>query len=234
MQDTSAAVPLLDLAFSRRTMVDCQIKTFDVTDAALLARMLETPRERFLPADLAPLAYSDASLQVRPGEAGAKPRTLLAPLVLARLIQGGRVLAADKALVVAAGTGYSTALLAGLADQVVAVESDPALFEQTRANLDAFGLERVRTILAPLAAGAPNDAPFDIILVDGGVEANLEPLLAQLKDGGRLLAIRRMPDGTGKAVRYDKADGATGYRVLFDAAAPVLDAFRPAEEFTFS
>ncbi|MEJ0093021.1 MAG: protein-L-isoaspartate O-methyltransferase [Methylocella sp.] len=234
MQDMNVADPSPDSAFSRRTMVDRQIKTFDVTDAALLARMLEVPRERFLPADLAPLAYSDACLQVSRGEPGARPRTLLAPLVLARLIQGGRVLASDKALVVAAGTGYSTALLSGLAHEVVAVESDPALFEQTRMNLNAFGLTYVRTILAPLAAGAPNDAPFDVILVDGGVEANLEPLFAQLKDGGRLLAVRRLPDGMGKAVRYDKADGAMGYRVLFDAAAPVLDAFHPAQEFTFA
>ena len=112
MRDTSVADPFADSAFSRRTMVERQIKTFDVTDAALLARMLETPRERFLPADLATLAYSDASLQVKRGEHGSKPRTLLAPLILARLIQGAVVLPGDKALVIASGTGYSTAILA--------------------------------------------------------------------------------------------------------------------------
>jgi protein-L-isoaspartate(D-aspartate) O-methyltransferase len=234
MQDVSVTDPLSDSAFSRRTMVDCQIKTFDVTDAVLLARMLEVPRERFLPADLAGLAYSDASLKVKTGEPGARPRTLLAPLVLARLLQGGRVLAGDKALVVASGTGYSTALLAGLAREVVAIESDVTLFEESRANLDAFGLARVQMLLGPLAAGAPHEAPFDLIFVNGGIEANLEPLFAQLKDGGRLLAVLRLPDGTGKAVRYDKAAGATGYRILFDASAPVLDAFRAAEEFTFA
>ncbi len=218
-------------AFSRRTMVNCQIKTFDVTDSALLERMLEVPRERFLPPELEALAYSDASLHLKPGE-GA--RSLLPPLVLARLLQSARVLASDKALVVAAGTGYSTALLAGLAGDVVAVESDPALFDELRANLDAYGLKNVRTLLVPLVAGAPKEAPFDVILVDGAVAANLDPLLAQLKDGGRLVAVQRLADGTCKAVRYDKADGATGYRILFDASAPLLDAFKPAEEFTFS
>ncbi len=221
-------------AVARRTMVDRQIKTFDVTDSALLARMLEVPRELFLPAELKPLVYSDSSLQLKAGAPGQTPRTLLPPLVLARLIQGARVMDSDRALVVAAGTGYSTALLAGLAAAVVALESDPKLLDEARVSLDAFGLKDVRLIAGPLAAGAPGDAPFDVILVDGGVAANLDPLLAQLKNGGRLVAVQRQPDGTGKAVRYDKVDGAIGYRILFDAAAPVLDAFRPAEAFTFS
>lgn len=235
MQNTSIDPSISDRsAFSRRTMVDCQIRTFDVTDSALLARMLDVPRERFLPPELEPVAYSDSSLQLKSDAPGAKPRSLLPPLILARLIQSARVLAGDKALVVAAAGGYSAALLAGLAADVVAVESDPALFEELRVNLDAFGLKNVRALLGPLGAGAPKEAPFDVILVDGGVAANLDPLLAQLKDGGRLVTVQRLADGVCKAVRYDKADGATGYRILFDASAPVLDAFQPAEEFTFS
>ena len=140
-------------ALARRTMVDRQIKTFDVTDAALLTRMLEVPRELFLPAELKPLAYSDSSLQLKPGASGQTARTLLPPLILARLIQGARVMLSDKALVVAAGGGYSTALLAGLAADVVALESDPALFAEARANLDAIGLKSVRLLLGPLAEG---------------------------------------------------------------------------------
>lgn len=238
MQDTSLVDPLPDSAFFRRTMVDCQIKTFDVTDPALLARMLDVPRELFLPAELAPVAYSDANLRVKPGDPGQKPRHLLPPLILARLIQGAAVRATDKALDVASATGYSAALLAGLADTVVALESDRSLFEQTRSNLDRAGLTGVRTIFGPLAAGAPSEGPFDVIFVNGGVEANLEALLAQLKEGGRLVAIQRLPDGqTGwasKAVRHEKIAGVTGYRILFDAWAPVLDAFCLAEQFTFS
>ena len=238
LSDPSSAVASKDssdgLAVSRRTMVDRQIKTFDVTDAALLARMLEVPRELFLPAELKPLAYSDSSLQLKSGAPGRTARTLLAPLVLARLIQGARVMESDKALVVAAGGGYSTALVAGLAAGVIALESDSELFERARASLDSFGLKGVRLLLGPLAAGAPDEGPFDVILIDGGVAANLDPLLAQLKNGGRLVTVQRLPDGAGKAVRYDKVDGALGYRILFDAAAPVLDPFKAAESFTFS
>jgi protein-L-isoaspartate(D-aspartate) O-methyltransferase len=239
MQDTSLENASIVERFSqsarhRRTMVDCQIRTFDVTDQRLLARMLEVPREDFLPPALAPLAYSDTGLRVN---SGGEPRTLLPPLVLARLIQGASVGSTGTVLDVGAATGYSSALLAGLAGRVVALESDPSLYKELRSNLDAFGLTKVRTVLAPLAEGAPADAPFDVIIIHGAAEANLDTLFAQLKDGGRLVALKPLSDDlTGrasKAVRYEKIDSGMGYRVLFDASAPVLTAFRRPEKFTF-
>lgn len=237
MQDTSIATPLPDSVFLRRTMVDCQIRTFDVTDRALLARLLEVPRELFLPAELWPLAYSDKDLIVKPGEPGQKPRTLLPPFVLARLIQGAAIGPTDKVLDLASSGGYSAALLAGLAGSVIALESDRLLHEQTRANLDGFGLSEVTTMLGPLVKGAPAEAPFDVIFINGAVEANLESLLAQLKDYGRLMAIEYLPEDeskrAGKAVRYEKAEGAFGVRRLFDASAPILPEFRRKAEFTF-
>jgi protein-L-isoaspartate(D-aspartate) O-methyltransferase len=234
LEDAGIAEHLAQSARHRRTMVDCQIRTFDVTDQPLLARMLDVPREDFLPPDLAPLAYSDTGLQVK---SGGERRTLLPPLVLARLIQGAGVGSADKVLDVGAATGYSSALLAGLAGRVVALESDPSLYNELRSNLDAFGLVKVESVLAPLSEGAPKEAPFDVIFINGAVEANLDALFAQLKDGGRLVALKPLSgDLTGrasKAVRYEKIDGGIGYRVLFDASAPILDAFRRDEQFTF-
>jgi protein-L-isoaspartate(D-aspartate) O-methyltransferase len=234
LEDAGNAEHLVQSARHRRTMVDCQIRTFDVTDQPLLARMLEVPREDFLPPELAPLAYSDTGLQVK---TGGERRTLLPPLVLARLIQGAGVRSADKVLDVGAATGYSSALLAGLAGRVVALESDPSLYNELRSNLDAFGLVKVESVLAPLSEGAPKEAPFDVIFINGAIEANLDALFAQLKDGGRLVALKPLSgDLTGrasKAVRYEKIDGGIGYRVLFDASAPILDAFRRDEQFTF-
>ena len=234
LEDAGIVERLAQSARHRRTMVDCQIRTFDVTDQPLLARMLEVPREDFLPPDLAPLAYSDTGLQVK---SGGERRTLLPLLVLARLIQGAGVRSADKVLDVGAATGYSSALLAGLAGRVVALESDPSLYKELRSNLDAFGLAKVESVLAPLSEGAPKEAPFDVIFINGAVEANLDALFAQLKDGGRLVALKPLSgDLTGrasKAVRYEKIDGGIGYRVLFDASAPILDAFRRDEQFTF-
>jgi protein-L-isoaspartate(D-aspartate) O-methyltransferase len=238
LSDTGIATGLTQSAIRRRTMVDCQIRTFDVTEPQLLARILEVPREDFLPAELAPLAYSDVGLQLNPAELGGERRMLLPPFVLARLIQGASVTPADSVLDVAPATGYSSALLVGLAGRVVALESDHSLYKSLRSNLDAFGLANVQTVLGPLAKGAPSAAPFDLIFINGAVEANLDVLFAQLKEGGRLVALKRFPgDPTGragKAVRYEKVNGAQGYRVLFDASAPVLDAFRKAEQFTFA
>jgi protein-L-isoaspartate(D-aspartate) O-methyltransferase len=238
LEDAGIADRLARSALHRRAMVDCQIRTFDVTDQPLLARMLEVPREHFLPLELAPLAYSDIGLQLKLAGPGRERRTLLPPLVLARLIQGAGVASTGAVLDVGAATGYTSALLAGLAGRVVALESERSLYDALRSNLDAFGLATVETILAPLAEGAPEEAPFDVIFINGAVEANLEALFAQLQDGGRLVAIKRFPSDpsgrAGKAVRYEKIGGAKGYRVLFDASAPVLDAFRKDEEFTFS
>lgn len=237
LEKMSEAVPLSQSDILRRTMVDCQIRTFDVTDHRVLARMLEVPREQFLPPDLAAFAYSDLTLELKPSGPGGERRSLLPPLVLARLIQEAGVPADGSVLDVAPGTGYSSAVLAGLAGRVVALESDRSLCETMRANLDAAGLSEVRTICGPLAAGAPDEAPFDIIFVNGTVENNLDQLFAQLKEGGRLLALKHLPGDltgrAGKAVRYEKVAGAKGYRVLFDAAAPVLEAFRQKEQFRF-
>jgi protein-L-isoaspartate(D-aspartate) O-methyltransferase len=224
-------------AFLRRTMVDCQIRTFDVTDRNVLARMLDVPREQFVPPALRPFAYSDIGLQIPPRGPGQDQRTLLPPLILARLIQDAGVGPADKVLDVAPSGGYSSALFAGLAGSVVALDSDPALLEQTRVSLDALGLQSVRTILGPLAAGAAGDGPFDVIFINGAVEANLDQLFAQLKQGGRLLAIHFLPgdptERAGKAVRYEKIEGEISLRRLFDASAPVLEAFRKTPQFSF-
>lgn len=215
-------------------MVDCQIRTFDVTDQRVLARLLEVPREAFLPAELAPLAYSDLSLTVN---AAGRPRRLLSPLVLARLIQDAGVKQNDNVLDVGPATGYSSALLAGLAGRVTALESDSNLYKSLRSNLDSTGLTGVKTALGPLEDGAAQEGPFDLIFIQGAAEAHLDKLFGQLKIGGRLVAFKPLAGHeighASQAIRYEKIDGGLGFRVLFDAAAPRLDAFRQTAQFTF-
>ena len=236
-KDAGAAEPLSQSAILRQTMVDCQIRTFDVTNQRVLARMLAIPREQFLPANQAHLAYSDLALQLKPYGASKQGRWLLAPLVLARLIQGAEVKPTDNVLDVAPGTGYSSALLAGLAAHVHALESEQPLYEALRSNFAGLGLANTQAHLGPLAVGVADEGPFDVILVNGKVEANLEALFAQLKDGGRLLALESVAGDlsghAGKALRYEKAGKAVGCRVLFDAASPVLRDFQKREQFTF-
>ncbi len=237
IKNTDAAQPLSESARLRQTMVDCQIRPFEVTDPPLLARMLAVPRERFLPPEQAPLAYSDLALRLPPAAPGSEARWLLPPLVLARLLQAAEVRPGDRVLDIAPGTGYSTALLAGLASRVDALESEPPLFQALRSNLESLGLANAVPQLGPLSVGLPHEGPFDVIFINGKVEANLEALYAQLKDGGRLLALESVAGDqsgrAGKAVRYQKTGKAIGLRVLFDAPAALLLEFKKNEQFIF-
>lgn len=238
MQDTSIRDLAAASAERRRTMVDCQIRTFDVTDQNILARMIEVPRELFLPPELRSLAYSDANLEIRPGDHSGVHRVLPAPFVLARLLQGAGIRPTDKVLDVGSAGGYAAALLAGLCARVVSLESNPRLHDFTRASLDAFDLTKVETVCGPLDRGVPGKAPFDVVIVDGAVETGLEQLLSQLTNGGRLATISRSADDpagrAGKAVVYERIDESASFRTLFDAAAPFLEEFRRAPEFTFA
>src|SRR5581483_6219011 len=101
---------MTDFAALRRTMVDGQVRTADVTDQRLLAAMLEVPRERFMPDDKAPFAYLDQDIAVTDG--GPAARRLLKPMVLAKLLEAAAIEATDRVLDIGCATGYSTAVLA--------------------------------------------------------------------------------------------------------------------------
>ncbi len=231
----SGTPDLPDSVVQRRTMVDCQIRTFDVTDQRLIARLLAVPRERFMPDALRDLAYSDVGFTTEGGDGAG--RHLLPPMFLARLIQGCRVRAGDRVLDVAAGAGYSTAVLAGLAAEVVVLEDETVRCRDITARLAGFGLGRLQVIERTLSQGVAEAAPYDVILVNGAVEVGLEPLFAQLAEGGRLAVIQRSPvDPTGRAAKalcFEKCNGEVGTRYMFDASAPILPAFRRPPAFTF-
>jgi protein-L-isoaspartate(D-aspartate) O-methyltransferase len=222
-------------AVARRAMVDNQIRTFDVTDKRVLAAFEAVPRELFLPKHLSALAYSDAPLAVA-CESGGK-RRLLTPMVLARMFQALDLVPEDHILVVGAGTGYAAAIASELCNKVVALESAPDFVKATEANLQALGSFENVVFCGPLNEGVASAAPYTAILVCGAVETRLEPLLAQLEPGGRLLAIEAAShdatERSGKVVRFDRFGNDISSRVMFDATAPVLDDFRAQPVFTF-
>lgn len=215
----------------RHTMVERQLRPFDVTDVPLLERFLCVPREFFLSDSLAPLAYSDLAIAVK--SAGGRRRSLLPPLVLARMLQAADVKATDKALVIG-GVGYSAALLAGLAENVVALECDPDLLARAKSGIEAIGCENTQVELGPLEEGCRAAAPYDVIIVEGRAEAGLDALFEQLTPDGRLLAIVTPEPRAGQqAVRFERQAGrAAGERPLFSANAPILDGFAQAPAFS--
>jgi len=219
---------MIDFAAARRMMVDGQVRTSDVTDLRIIAAMLELPRERFVPSAHAELAYLDRDVPV--GVGGS--RCLLKPMVLAKLLQAAAVQADDHVLDVGCASGYSSALLGRLAQSVVAHEEDPALARQAEANLAALGARNVTVAIGPLTAGWPPKAPYDLILINGAIEVVPGALRAQLKDGGRLLAVVGRPP-LSRAMLYRSVAGDVSGWPIFDAGAPQLPGFAAPPQFVF-
>lgn len=216
---------------ARRMMVDGQIRTNDVTDRRVIAAFEEVPRERFVPREQAALAYLDRDLPIRNAGPGRPTRFLLKPQDLARLIQAAEIDARARVLVVGCGSGYSAAVLAFLAAEVIALEEDEDLAGAADENLRALGIENVTVQTGPLAAGVPAAAPYDVILIEGAVEIIPEALRTQLKDGGRLVCVLR--DGPlGRGMLYRLARELSG-RALFETGAHVLPGFARPPAFVF-
>jgi protein-L-isoaspartate(D-aspartate) O-methyltransferase len=223
---------MIDFVAARRKMVDSQVRPSDVTDLRLIAAMQATPRERFLPAEQADLAYLDFDVPVTVAQQGKPARRLLKPMVLAKLLQAAEIAERDHVLDVGCATGYSSAVLARLGGSVVALEQDAGLAEHARDNLRALGMSQVQVVSGPLADGSPAHAPYDVILVNGAFEIAPKALLRQLKPGGRLLGVLgRGP--AGKGMLYCSIGGECGGRAIFDAAAPLLPGFAAPAAFVF-
>jgi protein-L-isoaspartate(D-aspartate) O-methyltransferase len=214
----------------RQTMVDRQLRTFDVTDNEVLAAVLATPREPFVSGHVDSLIYSDANLLASGGQTR---RRLLAPMVVARALQQAHVAASDRVLDVGGAGGYAAALASRLSREVVALDDDRGFVDQAEFGFKGLGLANARAVLGDLGAGLAGEGPFDVILLGGAVEEEPEALLAQLADGGRLLAVRAGPDSSGQMVLWERTGDVVGSRPLFGAAAEALPAFRRKPSFAF-
>jgi protein-L-isoaspartate(D-aspartate) O-methyltransferase len=223
---------MVDFRTARRAMVDGQVRTNDVTDLGLIAAMLDIPREAFVPESRAALAYLDRDVAIADATATQPARYLIKPVVVARLIQAASPGLQDRVLVIGAGSGYAAAVLSRLAAAVVALEQNASLVQQARSLLPALGSGNVTVVEGALAQGAPASGPYDVILIDGGVETVPEGLHAQLSARGRLVTVVGAGP-VGKATLFQSVSGELSGRVLFDAMAPVLPGFTRAPAFVF-
>lgn len=223
---------MVDFAAQRANMVENQVRPSDVTDRRILRAMREVPRELFLPEEQRPLAYMDQDVPLSAGWAAGHKRALLAPRVLAKLIQLLELSEDHSVLDVGGATGYSAAVLARLAGRVVALESDPELVEAARKIQPAAANAPVQIVTSALADGFAAEAPYDAILLNGSVPDVPEPLLYQLKDGGRLAAV--VSNGRfGKALQWRRTGGTFDSREAFDADAAPLPGFERTPVFQF-
>lgn len=222
MPDTPA-----DFAAARTLMVDGQVRPNKVTDPRIIAAMRAIPRERFVPADRAALAYSDEDVPLGRG------RYLLEPMVIGRMVQIAAVAEGERVLVVGAGAGYGAALLSACGASVTALEEDTALLALARAVLPSLA-PSVAIVEGRLADGWKAAAPYDLILVEGAV-AELPAALAGLLrgDGGRIVAILKPGPRVGQAVLCRIAGGRLHPQPVFDCAVPLLPMLQPAPGFVF-
>ncbi len=216
----------MDYAAARHNMVENQIRTNKVTDPALIAALEELPRELFVPKVVRGIAYGDEDVKVADG------RYLMEPMVLARLLQAAAVRPGDMALDVGCATGYSTAVLARLASAVVGLESDPALAAEAGERLSRLNIDNAVIVEGPLTEGYRRQAPYDVILMGGRVDELPPGIVAQLAEGGRLVAVIGGP-GMGRACVVTKPGTAGSRRPIFDAAVPVLPGFERQQGFVF-
>ena len=176
----STALPTDGFAAMRDAMVASQLRTNAVNDARVLAAMARVPREEFVPDAARALAYADRPIALGGGRAmnGAEATGLL--------LTQARLTADDRVLLIGAARGYAAALLAVTVGDVVAVEEDAALAAAARDAL--AGYARATLVEGPLAAGAPDHPPFDVLVIDGAVAQVPDSLAAQVKPGGRVVA----------------------------------------------
>ena len=224
MSVTLSGVVMSDFAAQRLNMVEGQVRANDVTDRRIQAAMAEIPREDFVPAHLYSVAYMESCLEVAPG------RHMLDPRCFAKLAQLASIGAEDHVLDVGGAGGYSAAVLARLAKDVIALEEDSDLVGSASRRL--AGIENIRVEQGRLSGGFAQGAPYDVIFVNGALEFAPDALLAQLKPGGRLVAVIRCA-GRGQAHLFVKSDGAISSRAAFDAQVPVLPGFEKAKGFVF-
>lgn len=218
---------MIDYTAARLNMVESQLRTNRVTDAALLEAFEQVPRELFVPEELRGVAYVDEDLAVGHG------RYLMEPRVLARLLQAARPEPQDIVLDIGCGTGYATVILARLSATVVALEDGGGLAARANEVLGELEVGNAVVVEGPLNEGYAKQAPFNVIIVNGAVAEVPSVISGQLAEAGRLVTVVRNSAGMGRAILMQHIGGVVSSRTLFDAAVPVLPGFEVEPGFVF-
>jgi protein-L-isoaspartate(D-aspartate) O-methyltransferase len=192
-QDPNAAL--------REAMVREQIQERGVRDPRVLQAMRTVPRHRFVPEELARAAYEDTPLPIGEGQ------TISQPYIVALMSELLGTSAEQRVLEIGTGSGYQAAVLSGLVREVFSIEIKEPLYRRASEILAGLGYANVHTRLADGYFGWPGEPPFDGIIVTAAVDHVPPPLLAQLKEGGRLVMPLGNPYSVQSLVVVTKAGG---------------------------
>ena len=205
-------------------MVDTQIRPSDVTKFPIIDAFLFVPREKFVPDGKREAAYIGENFQI------GQSRVILDPRTLAKLLEALDVQKDELVLDIGTGLGYSSAVISLLAEVVIAVEEDSSLASESEEILSEIGADNVVVQVSKLKDGAPEHGPYDVIILQGGVEEIPGSILKQLKNGGRVGAIF-IEEGLGTAKIGFKLRDKINWRYSFNAAAPILKGFFKQKDF---
>jgi protein-L-isoaspartate(D-aspartate) O-methyltransferase len=217
---------MTDFERARKQMVENQLRTNSVVDRRLLAQMGRVPRELFVPPERQAVAYID---DIQPlGENSL--RFLSMPLTFARMVQLADIQPDDDVLDIGCATGYSVAVLAGMAASVVGLEEDEALVQTAGQTLGELGIGNAQVL-----AGGPEQLSgrdFDVIIIEGTLDAPPENLYPLLRDHGRMVALIR-DRGVAVAHLFVRTGTNVATRAEFNAHLPPLWLAKPEENFVF-
>ena len=215
---------MTDYQTRRKTMVDTQIRPSDVTKFPIIEAFLSVPREKFVPDGKREAAYIGENFKI------GQSRVILEPRTLAKLLDALDIHNDELVLDIGPGLGYSSAVISPMAEVVIAVEDDSSMAIEAEEILTEVGADNVVIQIGKLEDGAPEHGPYDVIILQGGVEEIPSSLLKQLKNGGRVGAIF-VEEGLGTAKIGFKLNDKINWRYSFNAAAPVLPGFFKQKDF---
>lgn len=217
---------MFNFSDARKTMIDSQIRTNDVTDLRVLKAFRTVARENFVPKSRQALAYGDAHVDLDDG------RHLVRPREFSKMVQAADIQPSDVVLDIACGRGYSTAILSQLAETVVALEDTEERVTRATNELLEAGVTNAAVLQGSLKSGASEHGPFNVIFVNGAVDGVPKSWFDQLAHGGRLVAV--IQDGpVGRACIFTRSGDAIGERIVCDANVPMMDGFERTPAFEF-
>jgi protein-L-isoaspartate(D-aspartate) O-methyltransferase len=215
---------MADYSARRLTMVDTQVRPHDVTSFSVINAMLSVPKELYVPGSAKDLAYIGGVVDLGAGRCVADARLIGKVLEILDITPG------ELVLDLGCSQGYTTALIAQLAQAVVGVDCRDDLTAEAETTLSAQGIHNAIIVKDDIAKGAAKHGPYDVITIFGGVETIPPAIVGQLKDGGRIAAVF-MNGALGEVKLGHKANGVLSWRMAFNAAAPVLPGFEKKIDF---